>query len=112
MAVRLLHGDCRDVLKTLESESFDMVLSSPPYWGLRDYGTATWEGGDAGCDHLQRGGGTGASTLGESSGGHAISDEARVRSTERSFVPYRDVCGKCGARRIDAQIGLEPTPEA
>jgi DNA modification methylase len=25
---------------------------------------------------------------------------------------YRDTCGKCGARRIDSQIGLEPTPEA
>jgi hypothetical protein len=24
---------------------------------------------------------------------------------------YRDLCGKCGARRIDNQIGLEPTPE-
>jgi DNA modification methylase len=25
---------------------------------------------------------------------------------------YKDVCGRCGARRIDSQIGLEPTPEA
>jgi DNA modification methylase len=25
---------------------------------------------------------------------------------------YRSVCGKCGATRTDAQIGLEPTPEA
>jgi DNA modification methylase len=24
---------------------------------------------------------------------------------------YRDVCGKCGARRQDEQIGLEKTPE-
>ena len=26
--------------------------------------------------------------------------------------PFRDVCGKCGARRIDRQLGLEPTAEA
>jgi hypothetical protein len=25
---------------------------------------------------------------------------------------FRDVCGKCGAVRVDGQIGLEPTPEA
>jgi DNA modification methylase len=25
--------------------------------------------------------------------------------------PYRNLCGKCGARRIDSQLGLEPTPE-
>ena len=29
-------------------------MTSPPYWGLRDYGTATWEGGDAECDHKER----------------------------------------------------------
>lgn len=30
-------GDCRDVLKTLESESVHCIVSSPPYWGLRSY---------------------------------------------------------------------------
>jgi DNA modification methylase len=32
-------GDNRDVLKTLEPESVHCVVTSPPYWGLRDYGT-------------------------------------------------------------------------
>jgi DNA modification methylase len=36
--IRVLAGDCRDVLPTLEAEAFDCVLTSPPYWGLRDYG--------------------------------------------------------------------------
>lgn len=31
-------GDVRDVLPTLESESVQMCVTSPPYWGLRDYG--------------------------------------------------------------------------
>jgi len=30
----------------LADESVHMVCTSPPYWGLRDYGTATWEGGE------------------------------------------------------------------
>ena len=37
MSVRILHGDVREVLKTLPSDHFDMVLTSPPYWGLRSY---------------------------------------------------------------------------
>jgi DNA modification methylase len=33
-------GDCRVVLPTLEAESVQCVVTSPPYWGLRDYGVA------------------------------------------------------------------------
>ena len=49
--ISILHGDCRDVLPTLDAESFDCVVTSPPYWGLRDYGTAQWGGGDPACAH-------------------------------------------------------------
>ena len=38
MTVRILQGDCRDVLKTLPDESVHCVVTSPPYFGLRDYG--------------------------------------------------------------------------
>jgi DNA modification methylase len=31
-------GDCLDILPTLESQSIQSVVTSPPYWGLRDYG--------------------------------------------------------------------------
>jgi len=31
-------GDCRDVLPTLPAQSVQCVVTSPPYWGLRDYG--------------------------------------------------------------------------
>ncbi len=31
-------GDCREVLKTLPDESVQCCVTSPPYWGLRDYG--------------------------------------------------------------------------
>lgn len=36
--VRIIEGDCRDVLRTLPDESVHCVVTSPPYFGLRDYG--------------------------------------------------------------------------
>lgn len=36
--VRLIEGDCRDVLRTLPDESVHCVVTSPPYFRLRDYG--------------------------------------------------------------------------
>ena len=35
--VRLLQGDCREVLKTLPDGSVNCCVTSPPYFGLRDY---------------------------------------------------------------------------
>lgn len=40
MTVRTLIGDVRDRLKELPDESIHCVVTSPPYWGLRDYGVA------------------------------------------------------------------------
>ena len=34
----LYYGNNIDVLKTIEADSVDCVVTSPPYWGLRDYG--------------------------------------------------------------------------
>lgn len=38
MSERIVCGDALEVLKTLESESVDCVITSPPYFGLRNYG--------------------------------------------------------------------------
>lgn len=38
MTVQILRGDCRDVLATLPTESVHCCVTSPPYFGLRDYG--------------------------------------------------------------------------
>lgn len=35
---KILTGDSLATLRTLESESVDCCVTSPPYWGLRDYG--------------------------------------------------------------------------
>ena len=32
-------GDCREQLRLLPADSIHCVVTSPPYWGLRDYGT-------------------------------------------------------------------------
>lgn len=107
--IRLLAGDCRDVLKTLEPRSVHCVVTSPPYYGLRDYGTGTWEGGDiAGCDHVvgEIRTGLGMAKLGEryAGGGH--------KASEPKPMMAKDECPKCGARRVDVQIGMEETPDA
>jgi len=100
---QIIQGDVRTALGTLEDASIDCVVTSPPYWGLRDYGTASWNGGDDGCDHVdQKCLSSDKNTLGNGRGDH-------VRQT--ISMQYKSVCGKCGALRIDNQIGLESTPE-
>lgn len=39
MTVRILQGNCLDTLAQLADGSVHGVMTSPPYWGLRDYGT-------------------------------------------------------------------------
>ena len=100
----LFCGDSLDVLKKLEDNSVNCCITSPPYYGLRDYGTAHWEGGDPNCPHYRQNKvqkehtNTGhANTFSEAGGiGDAI---------------YKTVCPLCGAVRVDKQVGLEETPE-
>lgn len=40
MTVRIHVGDVREQLRALPDAFFDCVVTSPPYWGLRDYGVA------------------------------------------------------------------------
>lgn len=104
MSYELIQGDALQLLKTLPANSVQMACTSPPYYGLRDYGTADWEGGDAECDHK----GPPMRTNNKPSNNNATFHGGTTRANEF----YRDVCGKCGARRVDAQIGLEESPEA
>src|SRR5271166_3589399 len=109
MMLQILTGDCMDVLPTLPAQSVQCCVTSPPYWGLRDYGTAEWEGGEAACEHKEK---------------NCRNDPDRdTRHTDGrnpltqsdcalpAFKQFRSICGKCGARRIDSQLGLESTPE-
>lgn len=106
MSVRILVADVVDGLATLPRASVQCVVTSPPYWGLRDYGTATWVGGEPECDHriptMRAGRNENRPTL---SGSVATNGPQLIRAAQSA-------CGKCGAVRVDAQIGLEPTPSA
>src|SRR5579859_3475587 len=48
--IRILHGDCREVLATLPSGIVQCCVTSPPYYGLRDYGVAGQIGLEASPD--------------------------------------------------------------
>ena len=99
MAVeRIIEGDAATALRTLTTGSVHCVVTSPPYWGLRDYGTATWVGGKSGHGHT-------GSVARVVSGG-----QGKQYSNVGSTRVYSGNC-LCGARRTDAQLGLEATPE-
>jgi DNA modification methylase len=117
MTVRIMTGHVMDVLRQIEDESVHCVVTSPPYYGLRSYGTEpqVW-GGDPNCQHEfaaagkrhqvgrnDHGTGCPTSRLGPNKDGSPAGTE---------ITPTRETAGAfchCGAWRGD--LGLEPTPE-
>lgn len=97
-------GDVRQRLAELPDASVQCVITSPPYWGLRDYGTASWNGGDESCDHQGKPMATKANINANTGTG-----KDKKNAEAREF--YRDICDKCGAERQDSQLGLEQTPD-
>jgi site-specific DNA-methyltransferase (cytosine-N4-specific) len=95
-------GDCRDSLRQMKEEGIKVqtCVTSPPYYGLRDYGTGTWIGGDENCSHKRD-----SKHSDKTITGHANKD-----LTVGDAI-YKTVCPKCGAERKDLQIGLEETPQ-
>lgn len=92
-------GSC-ERMDAIPDGSVHCVVTSPPYFGLRDYATAEFQGGDASCDHSRKTSDkVGASTI-----------NGDKKSANSSHAPWPGgVCGKCGAVRADEQIGHEPT---
>lgn len=84
---QLLIGNCLDVLKDIETASIDVCITSPPYWGLRDYKSepVVW-GGSPDCEH----------------------DWDRCINSNIENGAQSSYCLKCGAWK--GQLGLEPTP--
>ena len=108
MTWQIITADVLEGLAQLPDASVQTVVTSPPYWGLRDYGTAEWEGGDAACDHLKQS----VRDVGERKASTLVGTTETIRAGEFAAAAYRERCGKCGAVRKDQQLGLEPTPEA
>lgn len=103
---RIICGDALNVLTRLPSDSIDCVVTSPPYWSLRDYGIEpqVW-GGDPNCQHnfnlkeIQTG------QCHWNSGGEVIPyGERKIRNGAKRELGF---CLKCGAWK--GSLGLEPT---
>jgi len=91
-------GEALETLKTFPANSIDCVITSPPYWGLRDYGTGEWIGGDKNCNHYR-----------DNKSKSANTGQKREGANSGDGI-YKNTCFKCGALRIDRQLGLEKTP--
>jgi hypothetical protein len=86
---QVLEGDCLDVLRGLPDGLAQTCVTSPPYFGLRDYGTGRWDGGDEGCDHA------GPPKASDKSG---LKNDGRPNPGRKDYeldatVPYRESCG-------------------
>lgn len=112
--IRILVGDCRKRLRDLPENFIHCVVTSPPYYGLRDYGTATWEGGKKDCDHkppvdtekaIRKSGLTQRNAV--KKGGGVVDKKSNAYMGNAKSVHYKNKCARCGAVRIDHQIGLE-----
>lgn len=98
----ILCGDALERLKDIPDNTVQTCITSPPYYGLRDYGTGKWVGGDPNCPHKR------LSKFSEKTiTGHA--QEELIGNVGDAI--YKTVCPLCGAVREDKQIGLEETPE-
>lgn len=95
-------GDCRETMRRWAQEGVKVqtCVTSPPYYGLRDYGTGKWVGGDPSCSHKRDSKFSEATITGHKNMAGAVGDGI-----------YKSVCPKCGAVREDLQLGLEETPE-
>jgi DNA modification methylase len=101
--VVIRQGDVRYLLREMPAESVHCVVTSPPYWGLRDYGTAAWVGGDPSCDHR-------SPTMRDGRNEQRATLAGSVATNrDQLLLAARSECGKCGAIRVDQQLGLEPT---
>lgn len=136
LPVRILEGSALRMLRTLPAGSVHCIVTSPPYFALRDYGTGTWIGGDPACDHKP-------DTRHQVQGATSIRAGRSNVDAQRSDVHHRrggppsasstlrgnghvgggpklqalpelapSCCPRCGATRVDEQIGLESTPDA
>ena len=98
-SIKILQGNCLDRLRDLPEKSVNTCVTSPPYWGLRDYGTGEWVGGDPDCNHE-----------GTVLGNNRNFVDREGRGSNNKSISSGD-CYKCGATKKDDQLGLEETPE-
>ena len=105
---QIIPGDTLEELKKFRDGTIDSVVTSPPYWALRDYSTEPQIfGGDPNCEHewheidiLRK------ATPGDKPGFNSKVAVHRTNKENRPGEPS-DFCSKCGAWK--GQLGLEPS---
>lgn len=121
---KLYHGNVLDVLKELPEESVQMCVTSPPYWGLRDYGIEPqiWIPEDLwGCPYsCEHEWGDESITFAPDNSDH----KGKITHKEGFISPFRAGLGYVDQKQFSSQgqfclhcnawrgsLGLEPTPE-
>ncbi len=102
---KIIHGNALSVLRKLPSDSVDCIVTSPPYWRMRNYGedaNAVW-GGEEDCEHEWE-----VPATKRIRGSY---DRADVSTNKKGLQPkvlnHGRFCKKCGAWY--GQLGMEPT---
>ena len=102
---KIYQGSCLNWLKDIDNGSIDCVVTSPPYWALRDYQTEPeiWDG-DKNCEHEW---GSKIITLTHKSGEKNPGKESWYKDKGASDDKGNQFCSKCNAWK--GSLGLEPT---
>lgn len=116
--IQIFNAHVLDGLRALSGGTVQCVVTSPPYWGLRAYGTnpQIWEGDAPLCAEGNHEWRDASWKNPNASGGGQGHDKGKQRTNRGSYVAdYKerkigsDVCARCGAWK--GELGSEPTPE-
>ena len=104
--IKVQIGDSRRLIHGLKDKSIDCVITSPPYWGVRDYKTEPIIfDGLPDCGHEWE-----EHIISWHSGTNVGEKQQTIRGAFHNNQDSQSgFCSKCGAWR--GQLGLEPTPE-
>lgn len=113
--MKILQGHVLNRLREMESESIQCCVTSPPYWGLRDYKSELqiW-GGESSCKHewnLKRV----ATEVGKGNWAQGTNGRGELQSggvgAKREPIRSEVQIGFCKCGAWLGSFGLEPTPE-
>jgi DNA modification methylase len=111
LRTKLLVGHVLEQLATLPDTSIHCCVTSPPYWGLRDYGTEPqiW-GVDPTCEHVWTSAGSSSQRQRNGADGEIHDGRTTNKLSENITInPSQGSFCHCGAWR--GSLGLEPTPQ-
>lgn len=106
----IIQGNTLTILKNIPDNSINMVITSPPYWGLRCYNTnpQVWDG-DENCKHEWNTEIIRKRTNGDVPGKNSLIAKRRPNDIVNRPDIISNTCIKCGAWK--GELGSEPTYE-